>query len=225
MGHLGPSWRRLGAYLARLGASLARQGAILSRLGAILGRLGRNLGPSWPSWGVLGRSWPPKNRLTRGQKTLIFLCFFDVFAFPGLLGAMLPQHGLFGRLGTFLGASWGYLGASRVRLGASCGRLGASWGKLGLPKPVNERPKNIDFPWFFQGFRVPRPPCGDLAPTWPLWPSPNRLGRILGPSWCLLGASWRVLGPSWGVLAAQNLPKSTPKRSQNRSKNRSKIDA
>ena len=63
----------------------------------------------------------------RGQKTLIFLCFLNVFAFRGLPGAISAQHRLLGRLGIVLESSWTRLGAI---LGPSWGVLWSSWGVL-----------------------------------------------------------------------------------------------
>ena len=109
--------------------------------------------------------------------------------------------------------SWTHLGAILLPLGRVLGRLVAVLGRLGTvlgrlgavlasQKPPNEKPKNIDFPWFFQGFRVPRPPWSDLGSTWPSWPSWNRLGIILDASWGHLGAILGRLGRVLGRLVA-----------------------
>ena len=143
--------------------------------------------------------------------------------------------------------SWTHLGAILLPLGRVLGRLVAVLGRLGTvlgrlgavlasQKPPSEKPKNIDFPWFFQGFRVPRPPWNDLGSTWPSWPSWSRLGIILDASWghlgAILGRLGRVLGRLVAVLgrlvanlASQNPPKNDPKSIPKLIKNRSKIDA
>ena len=108
------------------------------------------------------------------------------------------------------GASWeasvAVLGASWGVLGASWGRLGASWARLG-------RPKNINFPWFFQCFCGPRPHWRYLASTSVLNASWEHLASVLGASWGVLGASWRPKGSRNG---GQESPKWSRRGDANR---------
>ena len=60
-----------------------------------------------------------ENGAVKLQKSLIFNLFFKVFAFLCLLGVILAQHGLLGRLDAVLDASWDHLEASWPRLGES----------------------------------------------------------------------------------------------------------
>ena len=87
------------------------------------------------------------------------------------------------------------------------------------------KPKNIDFPWFFQCFCVPRRHWHYLASASVLKASWERLGSILGaswghlgPSWSRLGASWDVLGRFVGVLGPSWPPKKLPRSLQEASK-------
>ena len=153
----GGSWRRLEASCRRLEAVLRVVGGVLKRLGAVLARSWGVLSASWgglgASWGVLGLSWPPESHPTRGQKTLLFLCFVHGFCvrapLAGDLRSTSPPWLHWCRLGAVSVPSWPILGASLVRLGASWVRLGASWGRLGHQKPPHGRPKYLIFHWFF----------------------------------------------------------------------------
>jgi len=79
--------KRLGRVL---GTSWERLGRVLGVLGSVLGASWGVLGAAWhlgASWGRLGASWARLGKL----KTLFFLGFFNVFAFLGFAGAILPQ--------------------------------------------------------------------------------------------------------------------------------------
>ena len=126
----------------------------------------------------------------------IFLCFFNGFAFLGLPGAILAQHGL-------QDTSENLPDASKSRQDAPANAVCThTWQAIKSPSnPQIFRGVKIKSPELFCGRRSLRlgPSWGVLAQSWGhLGGVLGRLGVVLGWSWGVLGASWRHLGASGG---------------------------
>ena len=123
-----------------------------------------------------------RERLPKGGSGRYFTKRSEV---GGLGASWVPLGGLVGRLGRFLGASWG-------DLGVSCGPRGAtSIQNLGneLKALQDTRKKKA------KELKNEKAKRARLMST-----------VLLGRLGCLLGASWGVLGGSWGPLGATWVP-------------------
>ena len=175
-----------------LGASIRSVILEVFALGGVLGTSWRYLGSSWPP----RRPQDPPRRLedppkrlqepprypqdppTGGQKTLIFLVFFKVFAFVGLLGAILAQHGLQDDVKSLQNAFKGLQDASKSLQDGSTSLQNAPKSLQDAPKTPPESSQNRAFHNVFQYIPLSWAFLGPSCSTWPskrLQSPPKRL--------------------------------------------------
>ena len=110
----------------------------------------------------------PQDPPTGGQKTLIFLVFFKVFAFVGLLGAILAQHGLQDDVKSLQNAFKGLQDASKSLQDGSTSLQNAPKSLQDAPKTPPESSQNRAFHNVFKYIPLS---WAFLEPSCSTWPS------------------------------------------------------